>query len=309
MTILLPIVGLAQHLGDTVLIYVDNRVEIKISTPDYDQLKSDKSIPYAIKELQNMIPEISAQLSSESAELVTYKVGEKLVVEPGDSQYTYLLKDGRLNNTGFRDRALILIDDYKVYILTTDLTEITDLSLSICVENTFSKLPPKSNWSKSLHYECKDESVVAIEEKNTENSQVDFLEFSAGVGAGLIKNEWVTDISFGVGAGFAKKGVLRHNPYISANMVFDFNTEDAIRINTFLNLGYRWNVTKKVGERNMLGVELGYLIVQQGDFFGENTFKLGLNWSPLSGVTVSPQLYFSDNLNTIYPAVRLGIGF
>lgn len=307
--ILLPTLGSAQYLGDTIVVYVDNRVEIKISTPDFDQLRSDQSISYALKEFQGLLPEISDQLNGEKPDLVKYTTGEKLIIEPGNSEYIYLFKNGVLSNTGYRDHAIIILDDYKIFITTSNLSKISDISLSSCLEKTFQKLPSKSNWSKNLYYECIDENIKALEDLTTNNKQLDFLEFNAGVGAGLIKSDWVADLAFGIGVGFNRKGVLKHNPYVSANMVFDFTEEQAIRINTFLNLGYKWNTNKKSEKREMLGFELGYLIVQQGDLFGENTFKLGANWSPVSGITVSPQLYFTDNFKTIYPAVRIGIGF
>ena len=98
------------------------------------------------------------------------------------------------------------------------------------------------------------------------------------------------------------------SPYVSSNMIFDFNTESNLNINTFLNIGHRWNLDKKSEKPNMLGVELGYLIVKQGDLFGKNTFKLGVNWSPAKHISVSPQLYISDNFKTAYPGIRIGFG-
>ena len=63
-------------------------------------------------------------------------------------------------------------------------------------------------------------------------------------------------------------------------------------------------------EPDWLGIEAGYLISQEGNLFGDNTFKLGFNWSLVKGrsVFVSPQLYFTDNFNTVFPGVRIGIG-
>ena len=48
----------------------------------------------------------------------------------------------------------------------------------------------------------------------------------------------------------------------------------------------------------------------KGDLFGDNTFRLGLNWSLMKGrsVYVSPQLYFTDNFNTVFPGIRIGFG-
>ncbi len=133
------------------------------------------------------------------------------------------------------------------------------------------------------------------------------LEINLGAGADLIKSTWVSDLSLGVGIGLNRKGKVRF-PYISSNVLFDFSPEDKININTFLNVGYGWNVNKEK-KKDLLTVELGYLVSRQGDLFGNNTFKFGFNWSPVKSVLVSPQLYVTDNFETAYPAIRIGFGF
>ena len=158
----------------------------------------------------------------------------------------------------------------------------------------------------SLSYECADGNVTKLD--NRFNSQLDQIELTAGAGAGLIKSTWVADLSFRIALGFNRKGVMSYVPYISSNLVFDFDTESNIHVNTFLNLGYQWNIDKQAEKPSYLGVELGYLIGKNGDLFGENTFKMGFNWSPVKGVFVSPQLYITDNFKTLYPGIRIGFG-
>ncbi len=65
----------------------------------------------------------------------------------------------------------------------------------------------------------------------------------------------------------------------------------------FLNIGYHPHIVKEPKKSTFLGVELGYLIVNQGDLFEGATFKLGVNWSPLKEVYVGPQLYATDSFN------------
>ena len=290
------------------IVYVDNRVEIIVAVPDYINLKSSDNATSALKEFESMIPEIVDKLSSGSADLVKFSVGSSVTVEPGDPQLVYLIKDGELSNTGFRDHVIINGKEFKIIITTSDISKISDLSLSKCLEKVVAILPEKTMMSKSLYYECIDEDIKVLEDKHKTNPPVEFLEFNMGAGAGLIKSTWVPDISFGVGIGFNRKGALRY-PYVSSNMLFDFDTESNTNINTFLNVGYGWN-TKKQGKKiDLLAIELGYLISKQGDLFGENTFKLGVNWSPAKGIFVSPQLYITDNFKTAFPAIRIGFGF
>lgn len=153
--------------------------------------------------------------------------------------------------------------------------------------------------------ECVNNVVTLIEDKNHEWDQ---LELSIGAGAGLVKNTWMPDLTLGLNFIFNKKGTIR-GPYITSNMLFDFTTEGKMNMNTFLNLGYRWTMNKQEDKYNTMGVELGYLIARQGEIFGENTFKLGLNWTPARHVTVTPHLYFTDNFGQLFPGVRIGFGF
>lgn len=302
---LLPTLSFGQYIGDTLFVFVDNKIEIKIAIPDYEELKSSDSVPIALREFKQILPEFKDELSSDEADLVKFSIGGPLTLKKGDPTIIYLQKEDGLTNTGFRDQAILSGENYIISITTTDMSIVSDLSLSECVEKVIAMLPKKTHWPKSLSYECIDGSITELANKN---NQVDFLELQLGAGAGLVKSTWVADISFGVSLSLNHKGMAR-SPYVSANMVFDFDAESKMHINTFLNVGYRWNLSKKSVKPNMLGVELGYLIVKQGDLFGDNTLKFGVNWSPAKHITVSPQLFITDNFKQAFPGIRVGFGF
>lgn len=303
--LVLPIVSYGQFTGDTVIVYVDNRVEIKVAIPDYTDLDTSDSVIFALIEFNKILPEVSGQLSSEGADLIRYSVGGTFTVEPGDPKIIYMNKDGKLSNTGFRDRAIIHGEKYKIFIESSDISTLSDLSMADCIENVKSKLPEKKRWSASIYYECTNGDIKELEIKNNE---LDMLGLQFGAGAGLIKSKWVADISFGVNLGLNHKGISR-SPYISANMIFDFDQENNMSINTFLNVGYSFDVSRKEDETDMLGVELGYLISKQGELFGDNTFKFGVNWSPAKNIMVTPTLYVTDNFKQAFPGIRIGFGF
>ena len=300
-----PILSHGQFIGDTVIVYVNNRAEIKVAVPDYEDLKKSDSISIALTSFKNHIPEFTDQLSSEKADLVKYTIGKELTVEPGDPKIIYLNNNGVLSNTGFRDQAIISGEKYKIFITTSDLSKLTDLDLSDCMKNASAKLPEQTHWPRSISYECKDDNINELENKNME---MDFLEFQLGAGAGLIKGQWVADLSVGLGLGLNKKG-MRRGPYISSNIIFDFDAEKNMSINTFLNAGFSWDLNRKTENPNMLGVELGYLIAKQGELFGENTFKVGATWSPAKHIYITPQLFITDNFKQAFPGVRIGFGF
>ncbi|GJM30721.1 MAG: hypothetical protein DHS20C17_33560 [Cyclobacteriaceae bacterium] len=299
----------SQSLSDSVIVYIDNRVELNVAIADYIKLKSSNKVISALDDFQMMLPDLEDQLSLTSAELLRFAVGGSVTIEPGDPKYTYLITDGTLRNTGYRDQAIITGDDFIILITTTDLTKITGFGLTECLQKVIEMLPESARMSKSLHYQCINQEVVPIENLNHTNGRLDFIELGLSAGAGLIKNNWVGDLSFALGLGIVEKGVPKYNPYLSTNLLFGFNDEGNVDLDMFLNIGYRPNIVKDTRKSMFLGLEVGYLIVNQGEIFENTTLKLGANWSPLKGVQVGPQLYFTDNFKTVFPGIRVGFGF
>ena len=298
-------------LGDTLVVYIDNQVEIKLSVADYSTFNENSEAYKILMSFQSVLPGISARLDSNTPDKVSFDGEDKLIVEPGDVKYQFLLDEEGIKDTGFRDVAILSNENTYVKITTTDLSKVSDMQLQKCFSEVIAKHPPQRNNSYTAVYACNEGEVTLLEDELSLEASLDMLGLTAGTGASLIKNRWAADLSAELFFSFNKKGVLRYNPYISTNLIFDFDSENKMNVNTFLNVGYRWNQDKKsLKGPDWLGVEVGYLINRQGDLFGENTYKLGLNWSLFKGrsVYVSPQIYFSDNFKTVYPAVRIGIG-
>jgi len=300
-----PSLGMAKYMQDTIVVYVDNRVELKIALADFAETTLTSEIVSGLKEFESLLPDIMDQLNADGPDLIKFSFGSSLTIESGNQKTIFLEKDGKMSNTGFRDQAFIEIEKSTIWITTTDISRITEWPISSCFENVVAELPDKIRWSKTLSYECIEGKVSELESKNNE---VDMLSLQAGAGAGLIKNQWVADISFGVSLGLNHKGVPR-GPYISSNMIFDFDAEQNMSINTFLNLGYRWTLNQRSENPTSFGIDIGYLTWKQGDLFGDNTVKLTFNWSPAKHVYVSPQLYLTDNFKQAFPGVRIGFGF
>jgi len=303
--LLLPSLGFGQFVGDTVLVYVDNRAEMKIAISDYSDQKSTEEVIKALKAFEALVSSVEDQLSPDKPEILRVSDDHSLTIEPGDPRIIYLEKEGEMKNTGFRDQAIIVKKGCRIEITTTDIARIKELPMSECFEKVIAKFPEEIRWSKTLSYECINGVVTELEAKNNE---FDMLGLMFGAGGSLLKGQWAADISFGISLGLNHKGMTR-GPYVSSNMIFDFDAENRMNINTFLNVGYKWNLDKKAEKPNMFGVDLGYLIVKQGELFGDNTLKLSFNWSPAKYIEVSPQLYVTDNFKQAFRAIRVGFGF
>ncbi|MEQ8713136.1 MAG: hypothetical protein RIC80_08960 [Cyclobacteriaceae bacterium] len=304
----MPHASFSQSIGDTVIFYVDRMVEVKISVSDYSQLGNNGEIPQVLTAFGNVLPILEASLLGDQPELIRFQPDGSISIEPGDQSIIYQQGPGGLVNTGFRDRAVIAREDFEITISSGDISSISELALDQYLLGVINKLPPKTMRSRTLYFECTGQQTNELSNRHVTNPPMEFLELELGAGAGLVRNNWMTDVSLGVGVDFNKKGAHRY-PYISTNMLFDFSENKEINVNTFLNLGYGWNVTKFSPRKDKLFVELGYLISRQGDLFEENTLRFGFKWSTVKGVYVNPHIYASDGLNNIYPGVRIGFGF
>lgn len=304
LVLIMPLSAFSQFTGDTIIVYIDQKVEVKIAVEDYAKESERQEIVKALVEFQQLLPQLKDQLNADKADLIKISSDGTATIEAGKEKIVLLNKSGKLSNTGTRDEVQISSEHFNIFIVSSDIMNAEGLAFKSCMESAFAALPNKSSWSTSLYYECQDGKLTELERRNND---LDFLEINLGAGAGLIRSKWVADLQFGVGLGFKKKGMAR-NPYLSTNILFDFDAENKVNINSFLNLGYRWNLNRKGPKAEMLGVEVGYLLTNEGDLFEGTTFKLGVNWSPAKGVTVCPQMYFTDDLNTAFPAIRIGFG-
>ena len=140
----------------------------------------------------------------------------------------------------------------------------------------------------------------------------DMLVLTAGVGAGVIKNQWANDINFKVGLAFGSKGLQRNLYFAEFKMVYDFSNASAdnlFSVNSFLTLGWDHNFSKNYEKEKWFGLSLGYLVDRNTDFFEKNTWKFAINKRINQTISVSPEIYFNDFFKNIFPGVQIGISF
>ncbi len=301
---------ICQSLGDSVIIFIENKVELKMAIPNYGQLSPTHEIRSVLREFQQLVSDMEDQLSPASAELVRFTPGNSVTIEPGEPKYTYLISQETLRNTGYRDQVVITGENYIIFITSVDLINLVEMPLVACYDKVVNMLPESTKFSRSLYYQCIDGEMLELKNQHETNGKIDVLEIGLTAGGGLVENNWVTDLSLAVGLGLVEKGVTKFQPYISSDLLFGFDNETGdIDLNLFLSLGIHPNIVKDKSKSTFLGVDIGYLMVDNGDLFEGNTFRLGVNWSPLKGVFVGPRLYATDDFNRVFPGIRIGFGF
>jgi hypothetical protein len=280
-----------------------------IEYEDYSKLQGNKDLEILITNFQSKIPQFVDQLKLEESEVVTYFSDSLLSIEKGDPKQIFIMDKSQLINTGVRDKAQLIHNGLSVTISTNDLSILSDFEIMECAKRVIDSSPEKSKMSKSLFFQCIDGTVTEIEEKNRTNSYGDEIGLFMGTGVSLLKNTSLVDISFSADVIFLKKGLIKHNAYFSANLMYDFTSPSDMNINTFINVGYRFNFFKKRLREDLFGVEFGYLVSRQGNLFDENTFRLSFNKSIYKKIIFSPQLYMEDGFKKFYPGIRIGMSF
>lgn len=152
-----------------------------------------------------------------------------------------------------------------------------------------------------------------VESDNAENWEVlhrtDILTTTGNLGMGLVRNTFAPYAEVGLAIvthGKRRAGVdvpqKTFGLSISSYFLFEQNPKGSYDLyaNNFVN-AYA-SVSKDV----TLGA--GYLYLNNGNYFTGNTFKLLLNVKLLKkGLTLSPEIIFTDNINQIFPGLTLKV--
>jgi hypothetical protein len=289
---------------DSLSVKIEDKAEVKMSIYYYTDLK--ETIENDLKQLQDILKENQNTLQSNPYS-IQYKPSKKLSIKEMEKTETIIYENGVYKPYLYSNRCNIISDSYHMSIAFNDLEYLTSEDLTTKISESIEKLLKDENrYSVLYHYTFQNDSLVSSG-KNGIGKRADFISLRSGVGANLVKNNMVVDLSGEIAVGLTKNGIIKNQYYVSYNLLYNFVQNSSADLNGFLNAGYRHNFSNSANDDNWLGIELGYLINQDGDLFDDNTFKVGLNWDVGYSITVSPQLYISSEQT--FPGLRIGFGF
>ncbi len=289
---------------DSIFVKIEDKLEIKVSIYDYSDLKS--TILKDLEELQEIL-KVTEDIPEDTPYSITYKPNEKLTINTKETVETVIWENGKHMPYKFENKCVIVSDKYQLKAYFNTLEDLTseDLTakLSEAVEATITN---NNRYSKLFKYSFDKDSLIASENYGI-GKRGHTLELTGGVGANLIKNEFVLDLSGQIAFNLNNKDIPKSSYYISYNLLYDFVENSSADLNGFLNLGYRHNLSNSYNDTNWLGLEFGYLVNRNGNLFDEDTFRFGLNWDLGRSISIAPQLYISSEQT--FPGLRIGIGF
>ena len=131
-------------------------------------------------------------------------------------------------------------------------------------------------------------------------------------GAGLIRNTLVPDLGLSIRAVFPNHRKRMHwevGANVTSHWLFETDPEGKFdpQPQVFVNAYYRSiNLDKSLGA----GISLGYLVSKEGNYFEDNTVKIGF---PVllgkSAMNIVPELYFPGKIKGAFPGLRVSWGF
>lgn len=292
---------------DSVYVQISDEMELNLSIYEYSDLW--EHMEKDLKSLQSIL-KVNDDISVAGNYLMNYTPDNLLSIEPVTADKKIIWIDGTQTRYQFNNQCNITSEKYYLQIHFSEPDKLISDSLIFKLKEIIDTTTAiQGRFSTVYNYSFQGNTFIHNEQLDQTTRQMDMISLKGGVGLNVIKNQPVIDISAEVAFMFSKKGILKNQFYLSYNLLFDFIDSSKVNTNGFLNVGYRYNFSKSKNKPNWLGLELGYLVSDNGTLFKENTFKFGINWEVGKYISVSPQLYMSGDMKEVYPALRIGFGF
>lgn len=301
-------VGYAQNpFMDSINMRIDNRMEVSLVI--YNPGNPAAELEKDLRSMQSIISE-NNDMSRYSSCLVRYVPGKSLSIKQSEPVEIIILENGKQVKSDFKNLCEVAAKTYNLQIRYNNTEDLLSESLIEQIKISLDTLATtRKRYVTINNFAFKGQDLIENNQTRYPDRPMDCMLLKGGTGASLVKNQLLTDISAELALEFSKKGILKNGFYVSDNLFFNFDENQKIYSNNFLNLGYRHNLSNDVKSPNWIGIEAGYLIKRHGDFFEKNTFKLGINWEVGKYMSVSPQIYISGDMTKIYPGLRVGFGF
>ena len=294
---------------DTVFYKGTESMNMLILTKDYHNLTKDNQLQLILTDFQSRLKEIEG-IVPDQAYSIEYKFQEKLDILLSNKFKSFTISEENGIAENFQNQAIIKDpnNNYQVTIDFNDIERLINIDFSTLLSEIISELPEKDRYLRYLELQTDIQSRKVKLTENRPSGYLDMLSLQAGVGANVYRSKFLTDITGEIGLHLNHKGILRNQFYVSNNLMFSFDAENAAIINNFTSIGYRRNLSNERDKPNWLGVEFGTVTKRSGDIFQPNTMRLGVNWNVGKHISISPQLYFNGLFQQVSPGFRIGLG-
>jgi hypothetical protein len=142
-----------------------------------------------------------------------------------------------------------------------------------------------------------------------------YFSISPGIGAGLIRNSIASMAELGIQYNTTMNGSRNDRDFFKLSVapyfLFEKDAEgnNIIRDNWFINadVGSTYEVNEQTWLGKTLSFGVGYLAVQNGNYFKNTTFKIFTDLQPRKGFTIVPEIIFTNNAKQIFPGFTVKV--
>jgi hypothetical protein len=290
---------------DTVRVEIENKILVEIMCNNPNELLGNAIFSDVFSNLTAHLSIVADSIPSKGNYIVHYYPNKSFKIEQVSLSNEFIIVDGKIEQNFGANRCVIEEKDFSINIKFNNLIDLLTIDLQKKISESIANIEPDTKNTKTFTF--KFDSTNKVDYKVSSNTTNSFTPVILGlsVGVNAFKNSVIPDLSGEIGIGIYKKGIVKRNFYTSVNIINNYENKEFEQYN-FVNLGYRYNLSLSANKDNWIGIEVGYLVTRESDFFDKNTFKIGANWNLSGKISVLPTLYISDN---VYPSLRVGFSF
>ena len=293
---------------DTVNIDCDNGIELKIATYNHMNLKNDSTLITYIYSLQKVMDKLKNNVPDAFYKII-FNPDSSVIMEKIPPVRKYIIKGDSI--VPFRQKNICVMKTARsdLYIFFDSIQALLDPAIAQCVTQTVQKLPGRNRYAQVYSYKYFP-FVGSVESQPTRKvSGWDMLNITPGIGAGLVSESPVIDVSMEIGFNFIKKGVLKNSFYLSDDFLFVFGGYDfQSTVNDYVNIGYRYNLSNLPDKNNWLGIETGIPLMKGSHPLSDNLLRIGIKGDIGKSFWITGYLYI-NKYNSVEPGIKIGYGF
>ncbi len=241
-----------------------------------------------------------------------YTPTTSIIIDDNDSQ---IFIDKRIhllelsNNSKYND-------SYKVFVhfnSINQLRELLEYDFDVIDDNLANAFSDEQY--KKLKRKAFTSWIDVDENKNTHiayndyvlNSSRDEIVLSANAALNNVKGDWLGSFQTHMSVVFSSKIFTKQSFNLSYEWMYNFTSPNEKTVDGFLDLGYSINTSSNPDKEKWFGMQLGYLIDRNSEFFEKNTCRLSFLSKINDGISIGPQMYFNGFFKDVYPGINLNV--
>ncbi|MCU4163520.1 hypothetical protein [Carboxylicivirga caseinilyticus] len=280
---------------------------------DTDELNADHPVKFIYKKGDGK--QVASSITFDE-----YQAPTTIILTMNESAY---LKDSTLSNEILINKRIHRLElssnnhfnQYKAFIHFNSIEQLDELLLydfEKIIQNVEELLSKKENKYASnklftAYIRIDSNAQPDLIKIDIARGPMDVIQLSAGSGLQSLKGQWLGSFNAQAAIIFTRKGIDKHAFSFTYEWMYNFTTPDQKYVNEFIDLGYSYNFSRTIGKDEWVGLTFGFMTKQRGEFFANNTYRLGLNTRLNKHLGVGPQIYFNDFFQNVYPGINVSI--